>query len=76
MKSTGDPTSIPISSPSPIDSLSGIVRSNRPVATVALTDGAATVTLPAVQRSTTLTALYTGDGGYAPTLTVGVLRVR
>jgi hypothetical protein len=48
----------------------------RPVATVALTDGAATVTLPAVSRTTTVTALYTGDGGYTPTLTVGVLQVR
>lgn len=48
----------------------------RPVATVPLADGTATVTLPAVRRSTTLTALYAGDGGYAPTLTVGVLRVR
>ena len=48
----------------------------RPVATVALADGSATVTLPAVRRSTTLTALYAGDRGYTPTLTVGVLRVR
>ncbi|VTR76884.1 S8 family serine peptidase [Cellulomonas hominis] len=48
----------------------------RPVATVPLTDGAATVTLPAVNRTTTVTALYTGDGGYTPTLTLGVLRVR
>lgn len=48
----------------------------RPVATVPLTDGAATVTLPALSRTTTVTALYTGDGGYTPTLTVGVLRVR
>ena len=48
----------------------------RPVATVALTDGAATVTLPALSRTTTVTALYTGDGGYTPTLTLGVLRVR
>lgn len=48
----------------------------RPVATVALTDGAATVTLPAVSRTTTVTALYTGDGGYTPTLTIGVLKVR
>jgi subtilisin family serine protease len=48
----------------------------RPVATVPLTDGAATVTLPALSRTTTVTALYTGDGGYTPTLTLGVLRVR
>jgi|GEM_PF-203408 len=48
----------------------------RPVATVPLTDGSATVTLPAVSRTTTVTALYTGDGGYTPTLTLGVLRVR
>ena len=45
-------------------------------ATVPLTDGAATVTLPALSRTTTVTALYTGDGGYTPTLTLGVLRVR
>jgi hypothetical protein len=48
----------------------------RPVATVPLVDGAATVTLPALSRTTTVTALYTGDGGYTPTLTLGVLRVR
>jgi subtilisin family serine protease len=48
----------------------------RPVATVALTDGAATVTLPAVRGTTAVTALYTGDGGYTPTLALGVLRVR
>ncbi|GIG37110.1 peptidase S8 [Cellulomonas pakistanensis] len=48
----------------------------RPVATVPLTDGSATVTLPKVSRTTTVTALYTGDGGYTPTLTVGVLKVR
>lgn len=48
----------------------------RPVATVPLTDGAATVTLPAVRSTTVLTALYTGDGGYTPTLTLGVLKVR
>ncbi|RMI06694.1 S8 family serine peptidase [Cellulomonas triticagri] len=48
----------------------------RPVATVPLTDGAATVTLPAVRGTTVLTALYTGDGGYTPTLALGVLKVR
>ncbi|WP_454049697.1 S8 family serine peptidase [Cellulomonas sp. Marseille-Q8402] len=48
----------------------------RPVATVPLNDGSATVTLPALSRTTTVTALYTGDGGYTPTLTLGVLRVR
>lgn len=48
----------------------------RPVGTVSLTDGSATFTLPKVTRTTTVTALYTGDGGYGPTLTVGVLRVR
>jgi hypothetical protein len=48
----------------------------RPVATVPLTDGTATVTLPAVRGTTAVTAVYTGDGGYTPTIALGVLRVR
>jgi hypothetical protein len=39
-------------------------------------DGVATFSLPAQRWTTTLTALYTGDRGYTPTLTIGVLRVR
>lgn len=48
----------------------------RALPAVALTDGTAEITLPAVSRTTTVTAIYTGDGGYTPTLTIGVLRVR
>ncbi|HEY0217240.1 MAG TPA: S8 family serine peptidase, partial [Cellulomonas sp.] len=46
------------------------------VRTATVTDGVATFTLPAQRRTTTLTALYTGDGGYTPSLAIGVLRVR
>ncbi|MEV7972413.1 S8 family serine peptidase [Cellulomonas sp. NPDC089187] len=48
----------------------------RALPAVTLADGSAQVTLPAVQRTSTVTALYTGDGGYTPTLSIGVLRVR
>lgn len=48
----------------------------RALPAVALSDGTAQVTLPAVSRTTTVTAVYTGDGGYTPSLTIGVLRVR
>lgn len=48
----------------------------RALPAVALTDGTAQITLPKVNHSTTVTAIYTGDGGYTPTLTIGVLRVR
>lgn len=48
----------------------------RALPAVALTDGTAQVTLPAVSHTTLVTALYTGDGGYTPTLTIGVLKVR
>jgi subtilisin family serine protease len=53
-----------------------IVVGLRPVATVPLSGGTATVTLPAVRSTTIVSALYTGDGGYAPTLTAGVLKTR
>ena len=41
-----------------------------------VTDGVATVTLPAVQRSTLVIATYNGDGGYWPTATSHALTVR
>ncbi|GIG40874.1 S8 family serine peptidase [Cellulomonas phragmiteti] len=47
----------------------------RPVGTVSLVDGAATVTLPAVRTSSVVTVLYTGGGGYLPTATARVIRV-
>lgn len=47
----------------------------RPVGTFRLTDGAATVTLPAVRSSNVVTALYLGDGDYLPTATAKAIRV-
>jgi hypothetical protein len=46
------------------------------VRTAEVVDGVATFELPAQRRTTTLTALYTGDRGYTPAVTIGVLRVR
>jgi subtilisin family serine protease len=46
------------------------------VRTAPVVDGVATFTLPAQRWSTTLTALYTGDGGYTPAVTIAVLKVR
>ena len=45
------------------------------VATVPLTNGTATVTLPAAQRSGVVVAYYTGDGGYLPTVAAHTLTV-
>ena len=48
----------------------------RPVGTYRLVDGAATVTLPAVRRSTdVVTAVYNGDGRYLPALARHAVRV-
>lgn len=46
------------------------------VATVPLTNGTATVTLPAAQRSAVVIAYYTGNGGYLPTVTAHTLTVQ
>jgi len=45
------------------------------VATVPLTNGSATVTLPAAQRSGIVVAYYTGNGGYLPTIAAHTLTV-
>ena len=46
------------------------------VATVPLTNGTATVTLPAAQRSGVVIAYYTGNGGYLPTVAAHTLTVQ
>jgi len=61
--------------PAPTGSVTVLLGLHR-VATVPVTDGVATVTLPAVQRSTLVIATYNGDGGYWPTATSHALTVR
>lgn len=61
--------------PAPTGSVTVLLGLHR-VATVPVTDGVATVTLPAVQRSTLVIATYSGDGGYWPTATSHALTVR
>jgi len=53
-----------------------VVLGSKVVATVTLdAHGAASVTLPTVNRSTIVTAYYAGDKGYGPGLDLKTLRV-
>ncbi|MBO3100816.1 S8 family serine peptidase [Cellulomonas fengjieae] len=65
----------PTGAPAPTGSVVFTVGLQR-VATVPLTNGTATVTLPAAQRSAVVLAYYSGDKGYLGTLAAQTLLIR
>ena len=65
----------PKGAPTPTGSVVFMVGLQR-VATVPLTNGTASVTLPAAQRSNVVMATYKGDAGYLPTLAAHNLTVK
>ncbi|MEZ0446710.1 S8 family serine peptidase [Cellulomonas sp. ICMP 17802] len=65
----------PSGAPAPTGSVVVLVGLQR-VATVPLAGGVATVTLPALTRSTVVAATYQGDAGYLPTATAHAVAVK